>query len=110
MAERKSITSPDVRIIEFPVNLLPGFETFAKNTLEKADTKFRDTICGDVAVGSVAIVFGAANRGATHEEQLEKLQKFIYLATQRSGNIIIPFLRDELGLSLDREDLAIRDS
>ena len=110
MAERETIISQDGRIFEIPVNLLPGFETFAKNTLEKADTEFRDTVCGDVAVGLVAKVFGDANRGATHEEQLEKMQNFIDLATQRSGNAIIPFLRDELGLSLALEELALIDS
>ena len=90
--------------------MLPGFEAFAKNTLERADTKFRDTVCGDAAVGLVAIVIGSANKGLTHEEQLEKLQKFVDLATQRSDNAIIPFLRDELGLFLVREDLVLRDS
>jgi len=106
MKEKDIITAQDGRRIEIPANLLPGFKTFAKKTLEIADTKFRKTTCGDAAVGLVAIVFGEANRGATHEEQLKKLQNFTNLATRRSGETIVPFLRDELELSLIDKDLA----
>lgn len=106
MTERKVITAPNGRRFEISDNLLPGFKTFAKKTLEMADTEFRETTRGDAAVGLVAIVFGEANRGATHEEQLKKLQNFTNLATRRSGKTIIPFLRDELGLSLTDKDLA----
>ena len=109
MKEMKVITAHGGRKFEIPENLLPGFEVFVETTLSMADTEFRDSISGDVAVGLVSLVLGEANRGATHEEQLEIMKKFIKLSIQRNDNTIIPFLRDELGLPLIGEDLALRD-
>ena len=110
MKERKVVIAPNGRKFKFPKKLRPDLETFAENTLKVADTDFRDTIHGDVAMGLVSIVFAAANRGATHEKQLDKLQKFTKLSIRRYDRKIIPFLRDELGPSLTGEDLALKDS